>query len=344
MHSEASGSVAEGVHNVQVTVIVVSFNTCALLRECLTSVDMQCSGVGTEMIVVDNGSRDGSPEMVRGEFPKVKLLGYNCNLGFAAANNRALIHARGRYVVMLNSDAFMHPDALAHSIDHMERNPRAGLASGRLLDRDSLWRPSARMFPSPLNKLLAMTGLADRFPSSRFFGRCNRTWADPSVPAQVDWVGGAYMIVRREVLERVGYFDERFFLYFEEIDLCRRIKAAGYEIWFWPDVAITHIGGASTQSLLNEEYQPGVQLSSWRMRSELLYYRKYHGELGARCTMAIEKWWHRARLLRNHGSRDKMSKRRVSNARHEIAALRQAWLDTEGGRVSPPRPWTFRSA
>ena len=326
----------------RVSVVVVSFNTRDLLRRCLTSVRRQCRTFPLEVIVVDNDSQDDSAEMVAREFSEVHLIRSGCNLGFAAANNRAFSIARGRYVVMLNSDACMYPDALARSVAHMDANPRAALASGRLVDVENVWQPSARMFPSPLNKFLTVSGLAERYRSSRFFGRCERTWADPFEAAQVDWVGGAYMIVRRAALEEVGYFDERFFLYCEEIDLCRRIRAAGFEVWFWPDVVVSHVGGASTKTVLKDDYRPGAQVVSWRMRSELLYFRKYHSGLSPWCVMAIEVWWHRARMLRNSVSSDRARAAKAADSRRIATAMRDAWHATQGGRISPPRPWTAR--
>ena len=128
----------------------------------------------------------------------------------------------------MNSDAFLKPGALALSVEHMEKNPNAGLGGARLVGRDGSWQPGARMFPSTLNDLLMMSGLAANYPASQFFGRADRTWANPSEPAAVDWVPGAYSIIRKDVLDRIGGFDQRFFLYYEEVDLCRRIKAAGY--------------------------------------------------------------------------------------------------------------------
>ncbi len=325
----------------QVSVVIVSFNTCDLLRRCLSSVRRQSRTFPLEVIVVDNDSRDGSADMVSRDFPEVQVIRSHHNLGFAAANNRAFSIARGRYIAMLNSDASMRPDALARSVAHMDANPRVALASGRLVDLDNVCQPSGRMFPSPLNKFLTISGLAERYRSSRFFGRGQRTWADPLQAAQVDWVGGAYMIVRRNALEQVGYFDERFFLYCEEIDLCRRIRAAGHEVWLWPDVIVSHVGGASTRMMLKDEYRPGAQVTSWRMRSELLYFRKYHGGLSAWCVMAMEVWWHRARMLRNSVSRDLARTAKAADSRCMATTMRDAWRATHGGRISPPRPWTF---
>ena len=225
-----------------VSIVVVSFNTRDLLRECLKSLERECAGLRCEVFVVDNNSRDGSADMVEQEFPAVKLTRSTVNLGFAAANNRALPLARGRYIVLLNSDAFFQPGALQLSVSHMDAEREVGLGGARLVGRDGSWQPSARLFPSLLNDFLTFTGLSARFPASRFFGRFDRTWANPSEPADVDWVPGAFSIIRREVFEQLGYFDEAFFLYYEEVDLCRRIKAAGYRIRYWPDLVVTHCG------------------------------------------------------------------------------------------------------
>jgi GT2 family glycosyltransferase len=278
--------------------------------------------------------------MVAAEFPDVHLIRANRNLGFAAANNRAFAIARGRYIVALNSDAFIGADALRHAVAHMDDNPRAGLAGGRLVGLDASWQFSAGMFPSLLNKLLVMSGLAARNSKSRFFGRSIRSWADPLQPASVDWVPGAFMIARREVLEKVGYFDERFFLYFEEIDLCRRVRAAGYEVWYWPDIVVTHVGGGSARKSPMSVSEVGTQVTLWRMRSELLYYRKHHGALAAWGAMTMETWWHRLRALRrtlshNTGQRDEAA----ADSRLIVAMMRQAWNETRGGQVSPPCPW-----
>jgi GT2 family glycosyltransferase len=324
----------------QVTVVIVSFNTRELLRECIESLQDGAGGVRFETVVVDNASRDGSADMVAAQFSDVQLIRSETNLGFARANNRGFEVARGRYIVLLNSDAFLKPGALALSVEHMEKNPMAGLGGARLVGRDGSWQPAARMFPSPLNDLLMMSGLAANYPTSQFFGRADRTWADPSEAAVVDWVPGAYSIIRKDVLNRIGGFDQRFFLYYEEVDLCRRIRAAGYEIWYWPDVVTVHLGGESSRKVSGLELSSsGSQLTLWRMRSELLYYRKHHGAFGAWSAMLLESWWNRARALRNARARtcDRRDKNRA--ARATVAMMLQAWRETSGGVISPPQPW-----
>ena len=321
------------------SIVVVSFNTRALLRDCLASLQAETQGIEHEVFVVDNHSGDGSPEMVEREFPRVRLLRSDTNLGFAAANNRAFAHCSGRYVVLLNSDAFLNQGALRLALDHMDARPQAGLAGARLVGRDESWQPSARMFPSLLNEFLSLSGLSMRYRHSRLFGRQDRTWADPMEPAQVDWVPGAFAIIRREALQRVGYFDEAFFLYYEEVDLCRRFRDAGYEIWYWPDIVVLHLGGESSKTVESLSMsKSGAQLTLWRMRSEFLYYRKHLGSL-AWSVKALEQTWHWLRGRKNSRSPDPGRRAKADDSQQIVALLDRAWQETGGGRFSPQRPW-----
>lgn len=323
-----------------VSVVVVSFNTRDLLRECLLTLGREAGGVRYETIVVDNDSKDGSADMVATEFPEVVLIRAGGNLGFAAANNRGFAVAHGRYVVLLNSDAFLRPGALPLSVKKMDADPGIGIGGARLIGRDDSWQPSGRLFPSFLNDFLTITGLAARRPGSRFFGRFDRTWASPDEAAEVDWVPGAYSIIRREVLERVGYFDEAFFLYYEEVDLCRRTKAAGFTVWYWPDVVVVHLGGESSKTLKRLSMSSsGSQLTLWRMRAGLIYYRKHHGLAGAWLAKQLESRWHSMRLKKNRGSEDPERKAKADESAAVVAFMDQAWRETRGGLVSPPRPW-----
>jgi GT2 family glycosyltransferase len=318
-----------------VSVIVVSYNTRDILRQCLARLMQELATVDGEAIVVDNASVDGSADMVAREFPQVRLLRSAVNLGFAAGNNRGFALARGRYVVLLNPDAFLGSSALALALAHMEAAPRIGIAGGRLQDPDGRLQPSGRLFPSLLNEALVTSGLAARFPRSRLFGRFDRTWADPGQAAQVDWVPGAFTIIRGRALGETGGFDERFFLYYEEVDLCRRMTQAGYDVWYWPDIVVTHIGGASSKTVKTHEFSSaGSQLTLWRLRSALLYYRKHHGRMAAWGLAALESLWHRLRIAANAGNPAKHA-----SSRRQIGLVRQAWADTAGGALCPPRPW-----
>ena len=328
-------------HLFDVSLIVVSFNTRDVLRESLQSVEREKGNLQLEIFVVDNNSQDGSVEMVEAEFPHVRVLRSQVNLGFGAANNLALELAQGQYVVLLNSDAFLCPNSLQFSVQHMNQYPNVGLAGGQLVGRDFSWQPSARMFPSILSDFLVLTGLAHKFPRSRFFGSFDRTWADPLLPAEVDWVPGAFSIIRAEALVKAGFFDPDFFLYSEEVDLCRRIQNAGYKIMYWPDIVVIHIGGESSRQIKTLEMSStGAQLIRWRMRSTLLYYRKHHG-FAAWMAKMLELALYRLSALRNSFSSDLRRKERASNNRNLARLMHQAWDDTKGGRISPPRPWKF---
>lgn len=318
-----------------ISVLIVSFNTEKRLRECLTSLKTQAS-INMEILVLDNASRDGSAAMVEQEFPEVKLIRSTVNLGFGNGNNKAFKESQGQYLVLLNSDALLPPDALKQAMQQMEADPKVGMAGGRLTDPDGGWQPSARRFPSLLDEFLNLSGLAAKFPQSKFFGRFDRTWADPLIPAEVDWVPGAFAIIRRDLIKQIGLFDPRFFLYYEEVDLCRRIKQAGFKILYWPNLHIAHIGGESSKTVEGVSFtSKGSQLTLWRMRSQLLYYRKWHGWLTAFLVKSLEQTWHRLRAIRNQ-------QRDASKAEESTALVQlwnQAWQDTQGGSVSPPQPW-----
>ena len=341
---DASGASTPAVQAIDdylydVSVVIVSFNTRNALRESLQSVDREAKDLRFEIFVVDNGSVDGSPEMVEREFPYVRLIRSAKNLGFGAANNLAIEAARSRYVVLLNSDAFLCPGSLEAAVRNMERSPQVALAGGQLIGRDLSWQPSARMFPHVITDAFVISGLAAKFPKSRIFGRSDRTWADPSQPSEVDWVPGAFSIIRSEVIREIGLFDPRFFLYSEEVDLCRRIKQAGYQIWYWPEIQVIHVGGESSRRLKGLDFSSaGGQVTRWRMRSTLLYYRKHHGAM-----VWLVKWLELAMcglstLMNQFREEPRRTLKREAN-RSLAACMRLAWKETQGGRVSPPRPW-----
>jgi GT2 family glycosyltransferase len=329
------------------SVIIVSFNTREILRACLSELFLAIRVRDIEVIVVDNASRDGSADMVAADFPQAQLLRSQTNLGFAAANNLAFRVAVGRYIILLNPDTLIAIYALDAALGHMDASPDVGLAGGRLVGRDGLNQPSARQFPSLFNELLVLSGLAARFPRSRLFGRFDRTWADPYLSAEVDWVPGAFVIIRHDALQQVGEFDERFFLYYEEVDLCRRFKKLGWKIWYWPDIEVEHLGGESSRTVENVEFtSSGSQLILWRMRSGLLYYRKHHGFLTTWLVAQLESGWHGLRAFKarhanertNLGDNQRCLAKEAESQRI-VSLMRQAWQETLGGRVSPPRPW-----
>jgi GT2 family glycosyltransferase len=327
------------VRGFDVSIIIVSFNTRDVLRDCLVSVVEEAKRFCIEILVVDNASKDGSAEMIEREYPQITLLRSSVNLGFGNANNLALRQARGRYFVLLNSDAYFSPGALAMAIRHMDETPECGLGGCRLIGRDGESQPSARCFHSVIGDAIVLSGLAAKFPKSKVLGRFDRTWANELEPARVDWVPGAFTILRPEMLARIGEFDPDFFLYYEEVDLCLRFKQAGIPVWYWPDIVVIHIGGESSRQLKSLEFSHrSAQVVLWRMRSTLLYYRKHHG-WQVHFARWMEQALYRVTVLRNWFSKD--SKRSIRKTQHQtlIALMDQAWKDTSGGRLSPPRPW-----
>ncbi len=322
--------------SVDISILIVTYNNQSCICPCLQGLLNQQTTFSYEVLLIDNASKDDTVTLVKSEFPQVKVIANDSNLGFGNANNLALTEATGQYIVLVNPDAVLKEDVLQRAVEHLQSNSQAGLGGGCLIGSEGEWQPSARRFPSLLNEILVLTGLAQRFPKSRFLGRADYTWADPMQDLSVDWVPGAFMIVRRDLLDQIGFFDPVFFLYYEEVDLCYRIIQAGYQVFYWPDLEITHIGGVSSQTQDGMTFaSQGKQLTLWRMRSQLLYYRKWHGVMMAWMVMQFEQLWHRIRAFKNRAS----NAAKVQDSEHVIELWKQAWQDTAGGRKSPSQPW-----
>lgn len=319
------------------SILIVSFNTRDRLRNCLEGLKGSQHDARIETIVVDNASNDQSAEMVESEFPEVQLIQSDKNLGFANANNLAAEMAQGRYLILLNPDAVISEGVIERAIERMDANPDVGMAGGRLLGEDGSSQPSARLFPSLLLEFFTLSGLAGKFPKSKVFGAFDRTWADPETSSDVDWVPGAFAIINASLVKEIGLFDPRFFLYYEEVDLCRRIKQHGLRIMYWPELAIMHVGGESSKTLKDQTFSSaGSQLVLWRMRSQALYYRKWHGKWGALAVRLLEQNWHAIRYLRNKQRAPEKSR----SSQNTYRLWQQAWTDTQAGQSSPHQPWS----
>lgn len=279
------------------SIVVVTFNTRELTRTCLQYIEKYRDGVSSEVWVVDSASQDGTADMAAQEFPGFNLIRMQKNLGFAAANNLALRQARGRYILLLNPDAFLEARALKKAVAFMDANPKTGVLGCKLTDPDGSMQPSARMAPSLLNKFLHVSGMAARFPGSRFFGRVDYSWWDHAEPRNVGWVVGAFFMIRRETFETVGLLDDRYFLYFEEIDYCKTVHDAGWEVTFYPGISIVHLGGQSSDK--NEVSSKGRQMVSIRLKSEYRYFRKYGGWFVVVAAAALEYAWNLLVLAKN---------------------------------------------
>jgi N-acetylglucosaminyl-diphospho-decaprenol L-rhamnosyltransferase len=240
-------------------IVIVNYNVRDLLRECLASVYDSRGDVAFEVCVVDNGSQDGSADMVEAEFPQVHPIRTQ-NRGYAAGNNlglrvfgfgdaeREAVAAVPRYALLLNADTVLPPSALVDMLDFMEAHPQAGVAGPRLVRADgSLDRACRRSFPTPEVAVYRLSGLSRLFPHSKRFGRYNLTYLSPNVTTEVDSVVGAFMLIRGEVLRQVGLLDERYFMYAEDLDLCYRAKQAGWQVWYNSAVTVLHYKGESSR-------------------------------------------------------------------------------------------------
>jgi N-acetylglucosaminyl-diphospho-decaprenol L-rhamnosyltransferase len=255
-------------------IVIVNYKARDLLRDCLRSVQAS-QGVSPDVYVVDNASDDGSVEMTREEFPGVHAISLPENIGYGAANNvglRSALNQVGgppRYLLLLNPDTVLPPAALAQSIAFLDEHPKSGAVGPKLIRQDgSLDKACRRGFPTPAVALYHFLFLDRLFPRSPRFARYNVTYLDQDKQAEVDSLVGAFMLLRREALDQAGLFDESFFMYGEDLDLCFRIRQHGWQIWYDPDVTVLHYKGASSKqnsSKANYEFY----------RAMLLFHRKH---------------------------------------------------------------------
>ena len=256
------------------SVIIVNWNTSDLLAKCLRCVESTVQRVSYETWVVDNASTDGSVDMLRRDFPDVKLIANSQNVGFARANNQAMAVAAGRYVLLLNSDAFVKDNTIDEMVRFMDEHPDAGLAGCKLLYDDGRLQPSCSSFPTLATELFIAFGLDRLFPKSPIFGKYRMTDWDYRDAREVDVIMGAFMLARADAIQKVGVMDEAFFMYSEEVDWCYRFKQAGWKIYFTPEVETVHLWGGSSKAVKVETL---IRL----YRSRVQFFRKHYGRLTA---------------------------------------------------------------
>jgi hypothetical protein len=254
-----------------VSVIIVNWNTCALLAQCIQSLYDHCGALACEIVVVDNGSTDGSQAMLRERFPQVRLLQNIENVGFARANNQGLNESLGRYALLFNSDAFATPNALQALVSVMESQPRAGIVGAQLLNADGSFQASHTRFPTLAREFLILSGLG-----RMMFGRWYPSYGPETEKGaqSVDYVEGACLLARREAVKAVGGMDESFFMYAEEVDWCYTMKQAGWQVWYQPAAKIIHLGGGSSRNR-----QPERERDLYRSR--VRFFRKHYSALSA---------------------------------------------------------------
>ncbi|MEO1290067.1 MAG: glycosyltransferase family 2 protein [Chloroflexota bacterium] len=265
---------------VDLGIVIVNWNTADELETCLKTVFASTGDFTYHVVVVDNGSTDRSVSMVREQFPQVELIETGENLGFPKGNNVGLRHLgyhdlgdvtsdAPRYALLLNPDTEVPEESLYQMVQFMDSRPDVGVAGPKLLLPDgSLDRACRRGFPTPLVSFYHFSGLAKLFPKNEQFGRYNMTFADPNDELEVDSVVGAYLQIRKEVIEKIGLLDEVYFMYAEDIDWCYRAKSVGYKVWYYAPVTVYHIKRAASRK------NAKAQFEFWR--AMLIFYRKYY--------------------------------------------------------------------
>ncbi len=240
----------------KLSVIIVNYNVKFFLEQCLQSVFSAMQNISGEVFVVDNNSVDGSASMVKAKFSQVVLIENNENLGFSKANNKAIVQAAGEYILLLNPDTVVEEDTFSQAIEYLDFHTNAGALGVKMIDGKGNFLPeSKRGLPTPLVAFYKIFGISTLLPKSKIFGKYHLTYLDKNKTHKVDVLCGAFMMLRKSVLEKVGILDETFFMYGEDIDLSYRIQKAGFEVIYYPHTTIIHYKGESTKkSSLNYVY------------------------------------------------------------------------------------------
>lgn len=247
------------------SIIIVSWNVKDNLSECLGSINL--GDLKGEVFVVDNASRDGSVEMVRQKFLEVQLIANDANLGFAKANNQAIQKSKGRYVLLLNPDMRPFPDTFTKLVEWMDSHPKAGIVGIRLENQGGEIVPHVRRFPKFLDQFAILTKLSKMAP--KILDSYLMRDFDYGKESRVDSIRGSFFAIRREVLDKIGPLDEDYFIWFEEVDYCKKAVEAGFEVWYTPAVQCVDFVG---QSFKQVKMFPKQQMFS---KSMLTYFKKH---------------------------------------------------------------------
>ncbi|MDZ7798396.1 MAG: glycosyltransferase family 2 protein [Patescibacteria group bacterium] len=254
----------------ELSIIIVSWNVSKHLNICLNSIYKNSENIEFEIIVIDNNSKDNTLSLIKKKFPQVKLISNKKNFGFATAVNQGLAQSKGKYLLLLNPDTVLLPDTLKKSLTYMKKNHFTGVMGPKILNSDLSLQPSCRRFPTTLSQTLILLKIHHIFPKLRSLRKYLMQDFDYKESKEVDQVMGAYFLIRRSVLEKVGGFDENFYILFEEVDFCRRVKEVGLKVDFYPLVKIIHHGGESFKKVKSIRSQINFN------RSLLYYFKKYH--------------------------------------------------------------------
>lgn len=268
------------------SIIIVSYNTRQLLDDCLASIQgAEKPEGGVEVIVVDNASKDGSQAMVQTTYPGVCLLALDENLGFSTANNRGTAVSTGEYILFLNSDTVIAPDALVKPVAYMRRHPQVGALTARLIYPNGQRDPdNHRGFPTPWNAVCHFSGLSKLFPHNPRFNGYFQSYADFNQSHTVAVIAGSYMLMPRILVDALGGWDETYFFYGEDIDFCYRINQAGYQIVYYPHVVVLHYKGASSglrkesADIARPPKETRVKVAKESVRAMQVFYRKFYSD------------------------------------------------------------------
>jgi hypothetical protein len=255
----------------EISVIYVNWNTSALILESIASVKNTLIDIDYDIWVVDNASSDDSVMMLQAVYPEIHLIKNRNNVGFARANNQAMQAARGRYFLLINTDAFVTPGAITQMYNLAQGQPNAGIVGAKLFNPDGSFQASFVDFPNVFQEFLMITSLGRRFYGQAF---PNHAPKPDELAQKVDYVQGACMLVRQQAYERVGGLDEGYFMYSEEVDWCFSMHQAGWDVWYQPSANIIHVGGASSKTRV-------MQRESDLYVSRVRYFRKNYGLLTA---------------------------------------------------------------
>jgi GT2 family glycosyltransferase len=259
--------------SIEISVVIVGWNASHYLELCLDSLAKAPPRRSTEVLVVDNASRDDSVQMIETKFPWVKLIKSQENLGFSKGNNVAIRQAQGRYVALVNPDVIVFPGCLDALADFLDQNPKVGNVGPRVLNPDMSMQSTCRRFPTLWNNFCSSSGLSSKFRNSRFFAGEHMLYFPHDRTLAVDVIVGCFSFIRREAFDQVGLLDEGLFMYGDDVDWCRRARNAGWQVVFYPGGQAIHDRGKITAPY-------PVRFAVAQQMSVLHYWKKHHGFWG----------------------------------------------------------------
>ncbi len=311
---------------VDVSIIIVNWNTKDLLLNCIESLYNETHNATMEIIVVDNGSKDGSPVAVKSKYPQIKIICNNENLGFAKANNIGIAESVGRFVCLVNSDIKALDEVVDRLVEYMDQHTEIGAIGPKTVNDDMSIRVNTRRFPTLWNTICETFFLTEIFPNNKLFRGRTMTWFSHEETMNVDVLSGCFLMVRREVVEKVGTLDDRFFIYGEDTDWCKRMHINNWQVVFFAETKAIHYAGASSSAA-------PIRFLIELTKADLQYWKKHHNIFKYSLYQLIMLIHF---LIRAFGwlmsSLIKSSNREVSRAKYKSYVARMNWLIFNRGR------------